>query len=68
MELVLNPPTPSTPGSSGSGIAWSDVERTQAGQIEDRAEVDEERVVALAGEDLGAVAERLRTADVARAS
>src|SRR5919204_4607451 len=28
------------------------IERTQPGQIEDRAEVDEERVVALPGEDL----------------
>ena len=31
------------------------VERSEPGQVEDRAEVDEERVVALAGEELGAV-------------
>ena len=35
------------------------VERPQPGEVEDRTEVDEERVVSLAGEDLHAVADRV---------
>ena len=59
IEFVLNPPTPSTPGCGRQRDGVEGVERSEPGQIEDRAEVDEEGVVALAGEELGAVAERL---------
>ena len=44
------------PVDRGSGLA---VERAQLQQIEHRAEVDEERIVALAGEDLDAVGRQL---------
>ena len=60
IELVLKPPTPSTPGAAGERDRVEGVERAEAGQVEDRAEVDEERIVALAGEDACvAVAERV---------
>ena len=56
IELVLNPLTPSTPGVGRERERVEGVERSEPGQVEDRAEVDEEGVVALAGEELGAVA------------
>ena len=55
---VLNPPTPSTPGRRRQRDRVGRVERPQAGEVEDRAEVDVERVVDLAGVDLAAARER----------
>ena len=46
------------PGSAGSEIAVDRIEWAEAGQVEHRAEIDEERIVALSGEYFDAAAQR----------
>src|SRR5215510_15196204 len=50
MDVVVLQRVPSRLGGEREQVER--VERTQSGQVEDRAEVDEERIVTLAREDL----------------